>query len=41
MQEVFSVGVSDRVRSSVRPFNAALQEAAGRYGDLRIGSLSD
>ena len=41
MQEVFSVGLCDRVRSSVRPFNAALQEAAGRYGDLRIGSLSD
>ena len=28
----------DRVRSSVRPRCAALSEAAGRYGDLRIGS---
>src|SRR3546814_14164080 len=26
----------ERVRSSVRPLNAAFSEAAGRYGDLRI-----
>ena len=30
----------DRVRSSVRPLSTALSEAAGRYGDLRIGSKS-
>ena len=30
----------DRVRSSVRPLNAAFSEAAGRYGDLRIRSKS-
>ena len=28
----------DRVRSSVRPLGAASHEAAGRYGDLRVGS---
>ncbi len=31
---------SDRVRSSVRPQFAAFSEAAGRYGDQRIGSKS-
>lgn len=31
---------SDRVRSSLRPLIAAFQEAAGRYGDLRIGCIS-
>ena len=31
---------SDRVRSSVRPHCAAFSEAAGRYGDQRIGSKS-
>jgi hypothetical protein len=30
----------DRVRSSVRPSYAAFSEAAGQYGDLRIGSKS-
>src|SRR3546814_15204317 len=30
----------ERVRSSVRPLNAAFSEAAGRYGDLRIRSKS-
>ena len=30
----------DRVRSSVRPLCAAHSEAAGRYGDPRIGSKS-
>ena len=29
------------MRSSVRSFNAALQEAAGCYSDLRITSLSN
>ena len=40
MQEVRIRCASDRVRSSVRPVNAALSEAAGRYGDLRIRSKS-
>ena len=31
----------DRVRTSVRPQIAALPEAAGRYGDLQIGSKSE
>ena len=31
---------SDRVRSSVRPLRATFSEAAGRYGDQRIGSKS-
>ena len=30
----------DRVRSSVRPMDAAFTEAAGRYGDLRTRSKS-
>jgi hypothetical protein len=30
----------DRVRSSVKPSLAALSEATGQYGDLRIGSKS-
>ena len=30
----------DRVRSSIRPFGAALFMSAGRYGDQRSGSKS-
>lgn len=30
----------DRMRTSVRPLGAAISEAAGRYGDPRIGSKS-
>ncbi len=41
IQEVFSGGRRDQVRFSVSPLKAALREAAGRYGDLRIRSLSD
>ncbi len=40
VQEVLIQCASDRVRSSVRPVSAALSEAAGRYGDLRIRSRS-
>ena len=41
MQEVsLTVWEGDRVRSSVRPHFAAFSEAAGRYGDQRIGSKS-
>ena len=31
----------DRLQTSVRPLGAAMSEAAGRYGDPRIGSKSD
>ena len=42
MQEVFDlIGTCDRVRTFVRPYDAALPEAAGRDGDQRIGSKSD
>jgi hypothetical protein len=34
-EENFLSELGDRVRSSVRPFHAALTEAAGRYGDPR------
>ena len=40
MQEVFALFESDRMRSSVRPLCAAFSEAAGRYGDQRIRSIS-
>jgi hypothetical protein len=40
MEEGFFRRMRDRVRSSVRPLNAALLEAAGRYGDLLTGSKS-
>lgn len=41
MQDVSDVlCASDRLRSSVRPLNAAFAKAAGLYGDLRIGSKS-
>lgn len=36
----WSKSASDRVRSSVRPLNAASSEAADRYGDLRMRSKS-
>jgi len=40
MQEVFDPFGCDRVRTSFRPRCAALPEAAGRYGDQRVGSKS-
>ena len=40
MQEFFS-WQCDRMLSSVRYLNAALQEAGGWYSDLRITSLSN
>ena len=39
-KKFLTVQESDRVRSSVRPQCAAFSEAAGRYGDQRIGSKS-
>jgi hypothetical protein len=41
MQEASSFKAYDRVRTSVRPQIAARPEAAGRYGDLQIGSKSE
>jgi len=40
MQEVLTLAACDRVRSSVRPRDAAFSEAAGRDGDQRIRSKS-
>ena len=40
MQESLNLLACDRLRSSFRPLCAAYLEAAGRYGDLRIGSKS-
>jgi hypothetical protein len=41
MQEHLPFKAYDRVRTSVRPQIATRPEAAGRYGDLRIGSKSE
>ncbi len=40
VQAVSSALACDRLRTSVRPLVAAMSEAAGRYGDPRIGSKS-
>jgi len=39
-KKFLTVWEGDRVRSSVRPQCAAFSEAAGRYGDQRVGSKS-
>ncbi len=41
MQEVSGACAGDRARSSVRPLQCGLSEAAGRYGDPRNRSKSD
>ncbi len=40
-KEFLTLKVCDRVRTSVRPFNATFPEAAGRYGDQRVRSKSN